>query len=63
MDRAKYLERIDYTEGIEATDDVLTKLHKKHVYQIPFENLDVHYKRIFDLDIARVYKKAINEQT
>ncbi|WPR73986.1 arylamine N-acetyltransferase family protein [Algoriphagus sp. NG3] len=61
MDRAKYLERIDYTEGIEATDDVLTKLHKKHVYQIPFENLDVHYKRIFDLDIARVYKKVINE--
>ncbi len=61
MDRAKYLERIDYTDEIEVTDDILIKLHKKHVYQIPFENLDVHYKRPFDLDIDRVYKKIINE--
>jgi N-hydroxyarylamine O-acetyltransferase len=59
MDRVKYLERIDYTDVIEVADDVLTRLHKNHVYQIPFENLDVYYKRVFDLNIERVYKKVI----
>ncbi|MDR7129314.1 N-hydroxyarylamine O-acetyltransferase [Algoriphagus sp. 4150] len=62
MNKAKYLERIDYTDGIDATDDVLTELHKKHVYQIPFENLDVYYSRRFDLDIERIYKKVINDR-
>jgi N-hydroxyarylamine O-acetyltransferase len=61
VDRIKYLERIDYAGAIEVTDDVLTKLHKKHVYQIPFENVDIHYKRVFDLNIERVYKKVIND--
>lgn len=61
MVRAKYLERIDYTDGIDTTEDVLIKLHKKHVYQIPFENLDVYYESVFDLNLERVYKKVINE--
>jgi len=59
MDKKKYLERIEYTDFFDARDDVLTSLHKQHVYQIPFENLDVYYKRMFDLDIARVYQKVI----
>ncbi len=59
MDKQKYLERIKCNEFFETTDDVLARLHKQHVYQIPFENLDVYHKRIFDLDFAKVYQKII----
>jgi N-hydroxyarylamine O-acetyltransferase len=62
LDIIAYLERIGYTDVIDVTDEVLTRLHKKHVYQIPFENLDVYYKRIFNLDIRNVYQKVINDK-
>jgi N-hydroxyarylamine O-acetyltransferase len=61
VDRVKYLERIDYNDVIDVRDDVLAKLHKKHVYQIPFENLDVYYKRAFDLSIEKIYRKIISD--
>jgi N-hydroxyarylamine O-acetyltransferase len=61
VNKVKYLERIDYDDVIDVTDEVLTSLHKKHVYRIPFENLDVYYKRAFDLDIGRVYQKVVND--
>lgn len=62
MDRLEYLKRIDYSDVIDVTDKVLTSLHKKHVFQIPFENLDVYYKRTFNLDIGRVYQKVVNSR-
>ena len=62
MDRAEYLKRIDYNDVIDVTDEVLTNLHKKHVFRIPFENLDVYYKRIFNLDIGNIYRKIINDR-
>ncbi len=61
LDIVKYLERIDYTDVIDVTDDVLRKLHKKHIYQIPFENLDVYYERVFDLTVEKVYNKVVND--
>jgi N-hydroxyarylamine O-acetyltransferase len=62
VDRIEYLKRIDYNDVIDVTDEVLTSLHKKHVFQIPFENLDVYYKRMFDLDIGNVYQKVVNDR-
>jgi N-hydroxyarylamine O-acetyltransferase len=62
VDRVEYLKRIDYTDVVDVTDEVLTSLHKNHVFQIPFENLDVYYKRIFNLDIGNVYQKIINDR-
>jgi len=62
VDIIAYLKRIGYTDIIDVTDEVLMRLHKKHVYQIPFENLDVYYKRIFNLDIGNVYEKVINDK-
>ena len=59
MDRAKYLARINYTASIEPTDDVLVSLHKSHVFQVPFENLDTYYQRLFDLNIQNIYNKVI----
>ena len=60
VDKLKYLERIDYTDVVEATDSVLTNLHRQHVFQIPFENLDIYYKRPFGLDIDCLYQKVVN---
>jgi len=62
VDRVEYLKRIDYSDVIDVTDEVLTILHKKHVFQIPFENLDVYYKRTFNLDIGNIYHKVINNR-
>ena len=59
MDIVEYLKRIDYND---VTDEVLASLHKKHVFMVPFENLDVYYKRTFNLDIGNVYQKAINDR-
>lgn len=43
------------------TDDVRATLHKQHVHQIPFENLDIFYKRLFNLDLVDVYQKVITD--
>lgn len=62
MDKLKYLERINYDDVIDVADNVLISLHKKHVYQIPFENLDVYYKKGFNLDLENVYQKVVNDR-
>lgn len=62
MDKIKYLERINFTDAITITDEVLTSLHKKHIFQVPFENLDIFYKNLFDLDIEKIYQKIINDR-
>lgn len=61
MNKIEYLKRIDYRGITDVTDEVLSNLHKRHVYQVPFENLDVHFKSVFDLDIKRVYQKVVND--
>lgn len=62
MGKKEYLKRIKYTGSLAATDDVLASLHKQHVYQIPFENLDVYFKRKFDLNIVNVYQKVVTNK-
>lgn len=62
MNKIEYLKRINYTQSLNINDNVLAELHKNHIYQIPFENLDVYFKRIFDLDIEKVYKKIITDK-
>jgi N-hydroxyarylamine O-acetyltransferase len=61
VDKSKYLKRINYAGHIDATDEVLAMLHKQHLYHVPFENLDIHYKRLFDLDLERIYQKVVND--
>jgi N-hydroxyarylamine O-acetyltransferase len=61
MNIAKYLKRINYTDKISVTDEVLKRLHQSHVYQVPFENFDIFYKKLFGLDIEKVYKKIIDD--
>jgi len=62
MDTEKYLRRI----GIEETDflvnaESLKFLQKQHLLNVPFENLDIHWKRPILLDTSKFYEKIVEE--
>jgi N-hydroxyarylamine O-acetyltransferase len=59
MDVAQYLRRINYADKICPDDHTLTQLHEQHVRHVPFENLDVYYKRFFDLQLPNIYNKVV----
>lgn len=63
MDRAKYLERISVSEG-ELSPDIesLRRLQRAHLLTVPFENLDIHWKRPIVLDVERFYHKVVVER-
>ncbi len=63
MNKKSYLNRI----GIEKTDmaadlENLKFLQRQHLLTVPFENLDIHWKRLIDLDDNRFYDKIIGEK-
>ena len=50
-----YLERISYQGEIQANLCTLIALHRNHILNIPFENLDIHYgKKIIMLAEGRL---------
>jgi N-hydroxyarylamine O-acetyltransferase len=59
MEVKKYLERIGYKGSTEPTIGLLSALQKKHLLNIPFENLDIHYKTPIELDIAIIFEKVV----
>ncbi len=55
----KYLERIKF-EGIPGKNiETLKNLHKNHIFNIPFENLDIHYGNRITLDIDKLFEKIV----
>ena len=44
---------------METSKDVLFGLHKQHLLNIPFENLDIHYGTKIELDLEKIYQKII----
>jgi N-hydroxyarylamine O-acetyltransferase len=63
MDTEKYLRRIGI-ENFDITADAesLRLLQKKHLLSVPFENLDIHWKRPILLDTNRFYQKIVEEK-
>lgn len=59
IDIEKYLKRINYSGELQPTYDTISKLHKLHLFSVPFENLDIHYKKPIELKIEKLYKKII----
>ena len=59
MNLEKYFNRIKLEGFVKPTSEVLQEIHKNHVFEIPFENLDVYRKKVFSIDTASVYKKVI----
>ena len=59
MNTREYLNRIDYTGKPRKDLDTLKILHEKHVFSIPFENLDVQCKTEIKLKKSHLYTKVI----
>lgn len=62
MNQKKYLRRI----GVNKTEILpnlqnLKLLQRKHLLSVPFENLDIHWKRLIVLDTEKIYRKIIEE--
>lgn len=63
MDTEKYLRRIGIEKNdILATAESLKFLQKQHLLNVPFENLDIHWKRSILLDTTAFYKKIVEEK-
>lgn len=62
MNRAEYLKRIGIGQNDLANDlPSLRLLQKQHLLNIPFENLDIHWKRPIILNADNFYEKIIKE--
>ena len=63
MDKNAYLRRIGIEENeIKPNFQNLKILQKKHLLNVPFENLDIHWKRRILLDENNFYQKIVNEK-
>jgi len=59
IDVARYLARIKCPPDRRPSHKFLNNLHKSHLLQIPFENLDIHMGNEIILDIHKIYHKVI----
>ena len=57
-----YLARIGYDGSRDATAETLRALHERHLLSVPFENLDIHWKRPIVVDTQRFLDKIIRER-
>lgn len=57
MDIQVYLDRIKYYSEVKVFKKVLFNLQKRHLLNIPFENLDIHYGIEIKLEIKDVLRK------
>jgi N-hydroxyarylamine O-acetyltransferase len=62
MNLAAYLHRIRFEQPVSADLPGLRALHRAHLHNISYENLDVLLGRRSDLDIERIYRKIVDER-
>ena len=60
IDHKQYLNRIKFPGDHKPTFETLKNLQKKHLYNIPFENLDIHYGNKIELNELLFYDKIVN---
>ncbi len=60
MNLQAYLNRLNYQGPQDNTLEALRKLHRAHVYTVPFENLHIHNKVWIELDTKQFYDKIVN---
>lgn len=61
IDVGAYLKRLDL-ELEEPTIKFLRKLHSAHIHKVPFENLDIHYRRKIQLDYSKIFDKIVRKR-
>jgi N-hydroxyarylamine O-acetyltransferase len=57
-----YLTRIAYDGPRAPTAEVLRALQERHLLSVPFENLDIHWKRPIVVDTERFLHKIVHER-
>lgn len=63
MNKGAYLARIGLEpDDLEVDDETLRILQRKHLLMVPFENLDIHWKRHIVLDVDKFYAKVVEEK-
>ncbi len=62
MDIQPYLDRIHFLKKPEVSADVLFQLQKNHLLHVPFENLDIHYRKKIKLDPESQYTKIVENK-
>lgn len=62
IDVDAYLSRISCSREIKPSLKYLRHLHRNHLYNIPFENLDIHIKQQIILDVDHIFKKVIQHK-
>lgn len=61
MNTKKYLNRINYLGKPQSDLNTLKSLHEKHVYTIPFENLDIQHKTEIRLEKNHLFEKVVKD--
>ena len=56
----KYLERIGYEGRLSKDSATLAGLQSAHLRTVPYENLDLYYRRDFTLAYGELYDKIVN---
>lgn len=62
MNSREYLERIGVDGAVSPDAESLRSLQRRHLLSVPFENLDIHWKRPIILDTARFYEKIVTRR-
>ena len=62
MNIEKYLNRLGIAKKQEPSLEFLKTLQKVHLFNIPFENLDIHYRRIINLDKNNLFTKIVENK-
>nr|WP_298930068.1 arylamine N-acetyltransferase [uncultured Allomuricauda sp.] len=62
MNVSAYLKRINYNKKVEIDKQTLFGLQRAHLLSVPFENLDIHYKKQIVLDIDTIFEKIVNRK-
>ena len=63
MNASVYLERIGLSGAALNVDaESLRMLQRSHLLAVPFENLDIHWKRPIIIDTAKFYDKIVGEK-
>lgn len=57
-----YLERIGYSGSRDATEDTLVRLHRSHMFAVPFENLDIAMGRPIVLSLEALFDKIVRRR-
>ncbi len=59
MNIQAYLKRINYTQALKADKATLFRLHQAHLYNVPFEDLNIHYDIPILLKEKKLYQKVV----